>query len=397
MEDTVENTTNKVLKIMKKSMLVLLVSIPMICLAQKKIKIKKDPVAWSYEINPENPLNKDLKTYKVIVDTKLDPMDYWDEINWRLSIREQDVLKRRKLYDEAVRDTIKEWTNKYLDLNEHPFVRSSPSDFTVKLSTNQFSVENIQTEVDYSNPESILGEVDVAARLTVSTAHGEMLLDREIKFYIDDPDGPTTHFKLKHLVVNPTFKLKLKMTKKPEKRKKLLEKRVKRFEADILEFFMEEAGSIIKNQYLPQYIDAYTGIFSVKNKGHEKLNEVNITARTAINSLSALSKKKRRTMEQIKPDLEYARDYYTDKLTRTTNPNIQNTLNANLATVLLILGDVESAKFQIRNIPEFAELDKKTIWEGGFTYYLRGLADAISIKEKYGERAQLRQYSQSGS
>ncbi|WP_420601932.1 hypothetical protein [Flagellimonas sp.] len=377
---------------MKKIIVVLLASIPIICLAQKKVKIKKEPVAWSYEISPENPLNENLKTYKVVVDTKLDPMDYWDEINWSLKVKEQDVLKRRKLYDEAVRDTINKWANKYLDLNERPYVRSSPSDFTIKLSTNQFSVEMIQTNIDYDDPESVLGQVNVAARLVVLTSEGNILLDKEIRFYIDDPDGPTTHFKLKHLVVNPTFKLKLRMTKKPEKRKKLLEKRIKRFEADILEFFMEEASAILKDQYLPQYIDSYAGIFSVKNKGHEALNEANITARMAINSLSALSKKKRKTMEQVKPDLEYARDYYTDKLTRTTDPTIQNALNANLATVLLILGDVESAKFQIKNIPEFEELDKKTIWEGSFTYYLRGLADAISIKEKYGERAQLYQF-----
>nr|WP_299068469.1 hypothetical protein [uncultured Allomuricauda sp.] len=372
--------------------LFLLCVLPLFCMGQKKIKLTKAPVAWTYEISPSTPLDESLRTFSATVNTKLDPMDFWDDINWAMQMGEMDLEERARLRRQAAKDTIAKWSKQYL-LNSRPFVwvKTNP-DFYVELSTDTFKMEHVQLDVDYSNPESIMGEINVAARLLVKTAQDEVLLDKEIRYYIDDKDGLTNKLRLRHLVFNPSFKVKYKMTKKPEKKRKLLEKRIKKYEADILEYFIQEAGRILKEHYLVQQVNAYSAMFGVKSKDYEALNDANEIAKKSINSLSALSKKKRKLLSEIKPDLEYARDYWTDKLTRTTDPTIQNALNANLSAVLLILGDIEAAKFHIKNIPEYEELGSKTIWDGSFTYYLQGLANAIAIKEQYGVRAQLHKY-----
>lgn len=361
-------------------------------LSQKKIKTSKNPVAWSYEISPKTPMNESLRTFSSTVNTRLDPMDFWDEMNWALQIGDVDSKERARHRRQAVRDTIAKWSAKYF-LNSRPFVRTNSNpDFFVELNTDTFKMEHVQLDVDYSDQESILGEVNVAARLTVKTAQGEILLDEEIRFYIDDPDAQTTQLRLRHLIFNPSFKLKYKLTKKPEKKRKLLEKRIKKFEADILEYFMEEEGNILKDHFLTQRINAYSAFFGVKNKGFDALNDASNIAESAVHAISALSKKKRRSLNEVQSDLKYARDHFIDKLTRTSDSVVQNVLNANLATVLLILGDVETARNYIENIPEFKELGSKTIWEGSFTYYLRGLAEAIALKEQVGQRAVIYQY-----
>ncbi len=366
--------------------------IPVLGTGQKKVKLTKAPVAWAYQISPATPMDETLRTFSTTVNTKLDPMDFWDEMNWAMQIGEMDSEERARLRRRAVRDTIRKWSKKHM-LNSRPFVwvQTDP-DFFVELSTDTFKMEHVQLDLDYSDPESIMGEINVAARLLVKTAEDKVLLDKEIIYYIDDRDGFTKKLRLRHLVFNPTFKLKYKMTKKPERKRKLLEKRIKKYEADILEYFIQEAGRILEDHFLDQKANAYSAMFGVKGKEHEALNDACEIAKKSIHSLSSLSKKKRKTLEQVAPDLEYARNYFTDKLVRTSDPVIQNALNANLSSILLILGDIEAAKFHIKNIPEYEELGTKTIWEGSFTYYIRGLADAIALKERHGERAQLFQY-----
>ncbi|WP_420322701.1 hypothetical protein [Flagellimonas sp.] len=377
---------------MKKAILIVFASLPFICGAQKKIKTIKSPVGWYYQIAPEAPLADNLKNYQIKVKTDLDPMDFWDEVNWSIQVNEKDPLKRRAKYESDVQDTINKWADNYLALKDMSYTRSNPPDFTITLHTDQFTMENVQTDIDYSDQESLLGEINVSANLKVETSKKEVLLDIDIPYYIDDENGQTKSLRLKHFAVNPSFKLKLKMTKKPEKREKLLKKRIKRFEADILEYFMQEAGKILRSKYLSQQERVISCLFGIKSKEYDALNTVGENTETAINSLSALSKKKRKTLEEITPDLHNARDFYTEALTKATDPDVQDILNLNLATMLLLLNDVDAAKFQIQNIPELQELGTKTIWEGSFTFYLQVLDQAIALKQKYKDRATIHEF-----
>ncbi|MEX0315833.1 MAG: hypothetical protein AB3N18_16765 [Allomuricauda sp.] len=372
------------------SMLVLLVTIT--GFGQKKIKITKNPVAWSYQISPKDALPEGFRNYALYVETDLDPMTFWGEIDWRIQHSNIDRAKKERLLQLAKQDTINKWVDRHMALRYPNYVRTKPTEFTITLNTDQFSVDSLNTDIDYEDQESLLGIVNVSARLTLELANGSLLLDEEIPYYIDGDNGPTKELRLKHFILNPSFKLKFKMTKKPEKKKKLLAKRIKKFEADILEFYIRQAGKILKDHYQNQKISAYSAIFGIKNKGFEALNDAVDIAQGSINSLSALSKKKRKTFDQVKPDLEYARDYFLDKLSRTDDPKVQGILNANLATLLLLLNDIEAARLHLQKIPEFHELESKIIWEGSFTYYLQQLGKAIKIKEKYKDRAQLQSF-----
>ncbi len=379
---------------MKKILLsLLLIAVVPTCHGQKKIKTAKSPVAWQYTIAPERPLSENLKHYAITIDTDMDPLDDWDEINLRIRFSGKDSEQQRELFAAARNDTTYAWSKKYMELKQYPLARTSFNpDFFIKLTTDHFEMENVQLDVDYSDQESVLGKINVTARLEVRDSEDRILMDDQIVYLLDDRDGPTNLLRLRHLFFNPSFKLKFKMTKKPEKRKKLLEKKVAKFEAGILEFFMEEAGRRLANQFITQQLDAYTAIFSIKDKSFEQHNIHVEEVSKSINSLTAISKKKRKTIDEIKPILKSAIQYWQQELPETTNPTLQDIYNINIAAASLIISDMMAAKLHISNIPELEELGKKTIWEGSFTYYLKGLASAIDIKEKYAERALIYQF-----
>nr|WP_299385429.1 hypothetical protein [Allomuricauda sp.] len=376
------------------NLLLLLVFIPFLCYSQKKIKPIKNAVVWSYLIEPKSPLPEQLLSYDIQVKTTLDPMDYWDRINWSVQIGDVEHHRKEELRKQAIADTIRKWSLAHLALERPYLERNNNPDFSIVLETDAFSLDNLQLveKEDYSDPETVLGEINISARLTVVTQANEVLLDEQLKYYIDDLDGSqTTLLKVGHFMVNPSFKLKFRATKKPEKKRKLLEKRLLRYQADILEYFVEEAGKILKDHYLPQKQSAYAATYGIKNKGHEALNEASEDTKRAILALSSFSKKKRKSWEQVKPQLETAMGYWKDKLQRTTDQEIQKYLHANLSLGALLLNDHKAAQAYLEKVPEYKDLDNKGFFTGSFIYYLKGLKEALSIKERANERVRIYQ------
>ncbi|MEM9648114.1 MAG: hypothetical protein AAF969_06505 [Bacteroidota bacterium] len=357
---------------------------------QKKIKAIKNPVAWTYAMKPISPLPEGVKTYSIDIVTDLDPMDFWDEARWSAQVQENDFEKKEMLRKEAVQDTLRKWGTNYMGLNRHPYVELYQNqDLKIKLTTDSFQLDNLQLDVDYSDPESILGELNITARLTVHTKHGEVLLDESLRYLIDDVEGQTTLFKVRHFMMNPSFKLKFKMTKKPEKKRKLLEKRIKRYQADILEHFVIESGKIIREHYLPQSHSAYAATFGIKNKGNEALNEASENAKLAINGLSALSKKRRKTWNEAETELKNAMNNWKDMLDRTSDPEAQKLLTANMALGYLLTEQLELCRQHLIQIPQYSDLASRGFLTGNFIYYLKGLDAALAVKEKYGTNATL--------
>lgn len=362
------------------------------CSGQQKIKTTKHPVGWQLEVAPLNPLPENFVRYSIVVDTDLDPLNFWDEVNIAVKLDMDDKYESQRAVDKAHQDTIQAWTRKYLELKKYPLVRTETNpDFTITLTTDQFEVENAQVDVDYDDPESILGEINVSARITVRDSQDDVLFDDQIKFLIDDKDGPSNRLRLRHLFLNPSFKLKFKMTKKPERKKELLEKRVKKYQAEILESFMEEAGKRLVNQFLSQRLDMYAGTFGIKDKTNEKLTSLAASVGKSINALTAFSKKKQLSLEEIKPLLKEAILFWEDELSKTSNTESMDVFNYNIALSLLFLDQLESAKMHLRKINGFDELELKTVFSGSFNYYVKGLSDAIKTKENYGDRAKIYQ------
>ncbi len=99
--------------------------------------------------------------------------------------------------------------------------------------------------------------------------------------------------------------------------------------------------------------------------------------------MSALSKKKRKSLADIQPDIMDTIDYCEDKLSRTESPEISKYLHANLSLGYLLANQLEKAKTHLHTIPEYETIHEKTLFQGGFDYYLSGLDAAINTKEKY--------------
>nr|WP_299345770.1 hypothetical protein [Allomuricauda sp.] len=366
---------------------ILVLSLPFGCHAQKKIKPIKNPVGWSYMIAPKTPLDKEMTTYEIIVDSHLNPMDWWDEISWSAQVSEKDSYERRRLYQQAISDTLNVWADKYMAFKKYPYRKNTDSpDITITLKTEEYKVENVQLEVDFSDLESAICEVIATARLTVIDRVGNVLLDTPLVFYADE-EKKSTFLPLRHFMLNPVFKMKYNLKKKPEKKRKLLNKKLDKYESDVLEYFYIKSGEILREHFLEQQKTVYAATFGVKNKGHEALNDASESAKQAINALSALSKKKRKSFEEVKSEIQISLGYWKDKLDRTTDMEIRKFIHANLSLGYLLMNDLESAKKYLNQIPEFETLHKKTLFEGGFNYYLKGVSEAIAIKDKYGDLA----------
>ena len=356
--------------------------------AQKKIKPIKNTVSWSYNIAPNTPLDESMTTYNIVVDSHLSPMDWWDEISWKAHNSVEDSREVDKRFQEAMSDTLDAWSDRYMALNRSYRKIIEDPHFTVVLKTEEYQVKNVQRHIDFDNMESSLCEINARARLTVTSQTGDVLLDTSIIFYVEE-SRKSKWLPIRHFMLNPVFRMKYNLNKKPEQRRRLLNRKLAKYEADVLEYFFLKSGEILREQFVERKRTVHTATFGVKNKGHEALNDACSSAKNAIDALSALSKKRRKTLEEIAPDIEICLSYWKDKLERTKNPEIQKYLYANLSLGHLLMNDIKEAKKCIHQIPEFESLGKETQKEGEFTYYLKGITEAISIKEKYGDLAQI--------
>ena len=357
--------------------------------AQKKVKPIKNPVGWSYTIAPKTPLEPGLSSYDFIVDTQLSPMDWWDEIYWHARVAEKDPIKKEILFKQAITDTLEAWVQKHLRLSPSYKRQTIHPDFRITLTTEEYSIENVQAQVDFNDLESPICEIRATARLRVITKDGKIILDQPLTYYVDE-EKQSTLLSIRHFMLNPVFQMKYNLMKKPEKRRKLVLRKLKRYESYVLEYFYVKSGEIIKSHFMEQKKTVYAATFGVKNRGHEALNDASDTAETAINALSALNKRKKKTYKDLKPEIEIALSYWEDKLERTSNPEIQKFLYANLSLGHLLMDNVVKAKACLQQIPESDTLQKTTVFKGDFDYYLTGLSRAIVVKEMHGELAQIR-------
>ncbi|MEO1485310.1 MAG: hypothetical protein AAFU57_06165 [Bacteroidota bacterium] len=356
---------------------------PALITAQKKIKPIKNPVAWTYSVQPKSPLDSSLQTYQIVVKTDLDPMDWGEETGLSMALGNMDYREKKLVIQAAKEDTLRVWSDRYIALKKKPFARTQHNpDFTITLTTETYKVENVQLDVDFSDMESTICNVNATARLTVVSQKGDIILNEEIPYYVDEEEKSTL-LPIRMFMLNPVFKLKYNLKKKPEKKKAQLQRKLEKYESVVLHYFYEKSGTLLKEHFLGQKIDVYAATFGIKNKGHEALNEASEIAKQDINSLSALSKKKKKSLKDIQPDLLDSIDYWEDKLERTESPEINKYLHANLTLGYLLTAQLEKAAAHLKVIPEYTTIHEKTLFQGSFEYYLSGLDKALKTKEKY--------------
>lgn len=355
----------------------------------QKIKNQRFPVAWEFELSPKIALDPSVKRNQVIVKTNWDPLSFGDELDLAAMATGMSLEKKKLFFQEAAQDTITKWASKYIAITRYPFVETSTDpEIIITLTTESFKIDNLQLEIDYEDGESILGEVNISARLRVEYQNGEPILDEVMPYEFDFEEDNTKYLKLKYFFFDPFFKTKLKLTKKPDKKRALLQRKVKKYEADILEEYFQRSGQIISDNLVKNRKRAYSSINQIKDKSYEDINTISQEARVAINSLNALSKKKRRTLSEITPTLEAAIKSWKEVISNSSNLDLQKLFYLNIASVELVLGNVEESKKYFEMIPESKDL-KSGILQGSFKYYVIGLSEAIATKEKYGDRAKI--------
>ena len=161
-----------------------------------------------------------------------------------------------------------------------------------------------------------------------------------------------------------------------------------KIEGIVLEDLVLGAQETLKMNFLSSREDFQCAVYGIKDKQYEALNETAENVKTAINSIGAMSKKKRKTVEQVEPVLTEALIEWKKIIKESNNPVVQKYMNANISLVALILGDVESSKEHFNKIPEAENIDTSGIVSGSFKFYVKDLSNAIKIKEKYGDFAQ---------
>lgn len=356
----------------------------------QKVKTIKYPMGWTYEISPTNPLDSTLRKYETILDTEMDPLTYRDEVELGMQVLGKSDEAQEEFMDQARIDTLNMLRSDYLGIHEYPFIETTANpDFTISFKTDRVEVENIQMNIDYEDPESILGKINISGRLTVKSRDGEVFLDQKIPLQLEGE--PENYVRLKHFNMDLTFKTKMKMAKKPEKKEKLLKRKFNRYQADLIRVLLKDAQEVIADNFEQQKQKSYAAFYGIKDKKFTALNEQSQLSSKAVNSLQALSKKNRRTTEEVSEILKTSIPVWENSLNETSNEEIKKLLRANLALAAFLLEDKSRAEEYIGQIPEFQNLGKTVVIKGSFRYYAEGLTQAMSIKKKYEDRAAIYQ------
>ncbi|MEL6305389.1 MAG: hypothetical protein AAFQ20_11425, partial [Bacteroidota bacterium] len=97
---------------------------PVLATSQKKIKPIKNPVAWTYSVQPKSPLDTSLQTYRIDVKTDLDPMDWGDEVGLSKALGDMSYREKKLVIQEAKEDTLRVWSDRYIALKKKPYART---------------------------------------------------------------------------------------------------------------------------------------------------------------------------------------------------------------------------------------------------------------------------------
>ena len=370
---------------MKNKILFLLIVISQFSYGQK-VKPVKEFSGWSIQTVPKVDLGSDVKINSATINSPMSPLSYDDLLKFKSKTIGNNAEKKEKYLKKAGEDTLAVWAEKYLVLDREPFRRKGKdqyADILTTFTTSEFSVENINFDLDYSNPESVVCILNTTGTLIVTTNQGDVLLDTPIKYINRFQNANSNELKLKDLG-SKYFSEK----KSVEKKREMLENKMSRIEGIVLEDLVLEAQDVLKVNFLRSREDYQCAVYGIKDKQYEALNKTAENVKDVIGSIGAMSKKKRRTVKQVEPILKEALLVWNKVIKESSNPEIQKYMNANIVLVSLILGDLDSSKKHFDKIPEAKNIDSSGIMSGSFKFYVKELSKAIKVKEKYGDFAQ---------
>ncbi|KXX67488.1 hypothetical protein [Flammeovirga sp. SJP92] len=363
-----------------------------ICNAQKKFKASKSYISWELETSPAKTIDSGGEYYSVEIESGLNPIYQSDWRNLEEKYKSLPYNKRGLQLEECRVDTLNKIADKYLTLKPLYTSNEQKPDIIVKLVNDKFEVNNIQLDIDPSDKESIICETNISSLLTVSNAQGDVYLEKRIKFLVNDQqEGDVAYIKLKDFMLNPTFRQQLRMTKKPEKRQKLIERKLRNYQSDIIRDMIKDARIELKDQIVG-YTQTFTGvIYKISVKEIAELEASTEKAANEIRALLSLSKKKRKSFDDVKPVLAELQKEWEAALSKVDNPELLEKMHANLATVAILQNNVEDALKYSKLIPDYEKLENSsTFTKGSMKYNLMQIDSAIKNIQKTNGRTKTR-------
>lgn len=355
-----------------------------ICNAQKKFKSSKSYITWKLKTSPQQTINSEAEYYSFEIQSGLNPI-YQRE--WRaLSERYRSLSnndKSLKMEDCRV-DTLNKIGEKYLTLKPLYSYNKEKPDIIIKLNNDHFEIKNIQLDIDPSDKKSIICETNISSLLTVSNTHGDVYVEKRINFLLrGQKEGEPGVVRLEEFMMSPTFRQHLRMTKKPEKRKKLIEKKLRNYQADMIRKMISEAQLELQDQITGSYSNYSGAIYKLGVKEIPELEESTEKASTEIKALLSLSKKKRKSFDEVKPILAQLQKEWETTLEKIDNPELLEKMHANLATIAVLQNNVEDASKYSKLIPDYVKLENSNSFiQGSMKYNLMQIDKSIKVIQR---------------
>ncbi|UOY05806.1 hypothetical protein L0P88_17925 [Muricauda sp. SCSIO 64092] len=294
---------------MYKSTILLLVLTPLLTFGQK-IKSKKNPIAWSYYIVPENPLGPDIKTIELNQDLRGLTSIEFNQWKKSLPANQRNIYSGDEEYNRlltkwsfANRDSTRRWVKRSFNFVNYQVV-DSDADLQIELSNDGIRLINIRENIDFQNNQSIVGELDISLLLSVKKAD-QLVYEKSINYFFNE-EGPN-YIKLDDI---PAKKLKEVLEDK-DKSKDRKVRSIQRLIPDnneplIKKELIKQARETFDANFFGNKISFPGAVYTFKNKEYSEFNEVAEKVYAEIKSLYALSKKKRKSFEEVRPTLESA-------------------------------------------------------------------------------------------
>jgi len=357
----------------------------------QKVKSIKNFTSWSIQVKPRVILDNSEKFTTSIIKTSIMPLSADDLRKFKRNTLLDEKGRKTKYFDKIVQDTLKAWADKYLVLHGENFKVRGEDNFAnvrITLTTSDYNIKNVNFDLDYSNPESVVCVIDVSGTVLVESTQGDVYLEAPVKFKIDHFEGKDSNqLKLDDLGAKYSSD-----KKSVEKKKEMLMEKMDKYESYVLKDLIIETQELLRMSFFSSRVDYNIAIFGIKDKKYTSLNLTAEKVSKDIKLLSSLSKKKKRTLEQIRPSLVSAVNDWIAAAENTKNIEVQKHFYANISLVSAILEDFESTKIYFDKIPEAKNISTSGIVSGTFKYYVKILFDVLETKEKYGDFTETFEY-----
>ena len=301
-------------------------------------------------IAPSQSLPENNVKYHSVVSTQIDPLSPAEALDATMGIK--DEAKRQLALEKARIARLDEYAKKQLSISGAKFIPvESGEDWTVLMEIGAPKIISVSEK-----PISELGMEDAvltysfSSKLTIRDKTGNIIFEKVLSDAAEEQKMPKAV-----LFFNPTYKMKMAMTKDPEKQKKLNDQMMEKKDHLILSMTMDQADLALADAFETQVKKFDVSIFSVKGKAYDELNTISDNIFDVMAKYRAFSKKNRIPKEQVDKAFTDAitvwQKYITDRKSELEEKAYKGLL-LNNALAYTWVGDYSKAMEYFQQVPE---------------------------------------------